>query len=83
VCRERGITVCNIPCYSNEAVAHLVIGMILNFSSSLVAQQRQLFAGDRSNFTTAMMLPHFEIMGMTLGLVGGSGTIGQDVARIA
>jgi len=30
-----------------------------------------------------MTLPHFELKGMTLGLVGGSGTIGQDVARVA
>jgi glycerate dehydrogenase len=49
---------------------------MLNFSSSIHTQQRQLIAGDKSNFTVAMTLPHFELMGKTLGLVGGSGTIG-------
>ena len=29
--KERGITVCNIPAYSTERVAHTVIMMILNF----------------------------------------------------
>ena len=31
---RRGITVCNVPTYSTDAVAHLVITYVLNFSSS-------------------------------------------------
>ena len=37
--REKNITVCNVPSYSTEAVAHLVITYILNFSSSLIQRQ--------------------------------------------
>jgi glycerate dehydrogenase len=36
---EKGITVCNVPGYSTEAVAQLVITFILNLSSSMVRQQ--------------------------------------------
>ena len=49
--RARGITVCNIPAYSTERVAHTAIMMILNLSSSMQIQQAMLARGDRSNFT--------------------------------
>ena len=40
--RARGITVCNIPAYSTERVAHTAIMMILNLSSSMQIQQAML-----------------------------------------
>eukprot|EP00966_Prymnesium_polylepis_P179512 4156621-Prymnesium_polylepis.1 len=80
--RGKGITVCNVAGYSTDSVATLVITMVLSFSSSLVSQQRMLALGDRSNFPT-MPLPHFEVGGKTLGLVGGAGAIGSRVAAIA
>ena len=49
--KERGITVCNIPAYSTERVAHTVIMMILNFASTMQKQIGMLAKGDRSNFT--------------------------------
>mmetsp|Transcript_8924 Transcript_8924/g.16032 ORF Transcript_8924/g.16032 Transcript_8924/m.16032 type:complete len:328 (+) Transcript_8924:47-1030(+) len=81
--RERGITVCNCPAYSTDAVAQLVITFMLNFSCSLVPQQRMLFEGNRENFSKALQLPHFELAGKTLGLVAGSGAIGSKVAQLA
>ena len=33
--RKKGITVCNIPAYSTERVAHTAIMMILNLSSAM------------------------------------------------
>ena len=54
--RARGITVCNIPAYSTERVAHTAIMMILNLSSSMQIQQAMLARGDRSNFTKCMQV---------------------------
>ena len=83
---RRGITVCNVPTYSTDAVAHLVITYVLNFSSSVVPRARALARGDTSAFTSFTALgayPHFELQGKTIGLVGGTGAIGAKVAEIA
>ena len=45
--KERGITVCNIPAYSTERVAHTVIMMILNFASTMQKQIGMLAKGDQ------------------------------------
>lgn len=80
----KGITVCNVPAYSQEAVAHLVISFVLNHSCSLVEQQMLIAAGDRSNgFTAPLRTPHFELGGQTIGLIGGGGNIGSKVASVA
>lgn len=80
--RARNITVCNIPGYSSEAVAQLAIALMLNLSSSLHLQQRMLLQGNRDNFTRHLMVPHAEVMGKTLGVIGG-GAIGQQVIKTA
>lgn len=80
--RERGITVCNIPAYSSAAVAQLAMALMLNLASSLHLQQRMLLAGDRTNFTEHLKVPHGEVQGKTLGLIGG-GAIGRQVIRVA
>lgn len=80
--RERGITVCNIPAYSSAAVAQLAVALMLNLASSLHVQQRMLLTGDRTNFTEHLKVPHGEVQGKTLGLVGG-GAIGRQVIRVA
>lgn len=82
--RARGITVCNVPSYSTDAVAHLVITFVLNFSATIVPQHVALAKGDRSLFTSSLgTTPHFELAGKTIGLVGGTGAIGTKVAEIA
>jgi len=81
--KAKGITVCNCPAYSSDAVAQLVITFILNFSCSLIPQMRMLAKGDLDNFTKCLQVPHFELQGKTLGLIGGSGGIGSKVAEIA
>jgi glycerate dehydrogenase len=82
-CRRKGITVMNVPAYSSDAVATLVMTFILNFSSSLHLQMRRLSRGDRVNFSSCLQAPHFELRGKTLGLVGGSGGIGSRVRAMA
>ena len=81
--RQRNITVCNIPTYSTDAVAHMAITYLLNFSSSMIQQQHMLRCNDdRSNFIGPFTLPLHEINSKTLGLVGGAGRIGTTVAKI-
>ena len=81
--REKNIVVCNVPSYSTEAVAQLVITFILNLSSSLIKQQIMLHQKNYDNFTKHLQLPHFELQNKTLGVIGGTGAIGQNVIKIA
>ena len=80
--RAKGITVCNIPAYSTERVAHTVIMMILNFASTMQQQIGMLAKGDRSNFTKYLQVSHTEVNGKTLGVVG-AGLIGMEVIKVA
>ena len=80
--RAKGITVCNIPAYSTERVAHTVIMMLLNFSSTMQQQIGMLAKGDRSNFTKHLQVSHTEVNGKTLGVVG-AGHIGMGVIKVA
>ena len=63
--REMGITVCNIPAYSSERVAHTAIMMILNLSSTMQVQMKMLANGNHDNFTKNLQVPHVEVNGKT------------------
>ena len=80
--REKGITVCNIPAYSTERVAHTAILMIMNLASSMKKQITMLHDKDHTNFTKCMQVDHVEINGKTLGVVG-AGNIGREVIKVA
>lgn len=80
--RDKNITVCNVPGYSTDAVAQLVIAFILNLSSSLSKQQVMLKQNNFDNFSKDLQVPHFEISGKTLGVIG-AGAIGQRVIKTA
>ena len=80
--RAKGITVCNIPAYSTERVAHTVIMMLLNFSSTMQQQIGMLAKCDRSNFTKYLQVSHTEVNGKTLGVIG-AGHIGMEVIKVA
>lgn len=80
--KEKGIYVANVPGYSSEAVAQLVITFILNLTSSLSEQQRMIENKNYDNFTKYLQVPHFEIQNKTLGVIG-AGTIGQQVIKVA
>jgi len=79
---HKHIQVCNIPTYSNESVAHMVITYIMNFGAAIFQQAKMLHEGNRKNFTV-FQHPIYEIQGKKLGMIGGSGTIGTCVADIA
>ena len=80
--RAKGITVCNIPAYSTERVAHTAIMMLLNFASTMQQQIGMLAKGDRSNFTKHLQVSHTEVNGKTLGVIG-AGHIGMEVIKVA
>lgn len=76
--KEKKITVCNIPSYSSKRVAHTAIMMILNLSSTIQTQMKMLGNGNHDNFTHNLQVPHVEVNGKTLGVVG-VGHIGENV----
>ena len=78
---EKGIRVCNVPAYSSHRVAHTAIMLMLNLSSTMQTQIRMLGKGDRSNFTEHLMVPHVELNGKTLGVIG-AGNIGRQVIKV-
>merc|ERR1719410_437069 len=80
--REKNIDVVNIPTYSTESVAHMVITYIMNFSAAMFDQAKMLFEKNHKNFYV-FQHPISEINGKTLGLIGGAGTIGTAVADVA
>lgn len=80
--RAKGITVCNVPAYSSERVAQTAVMLMLNLASTMQKQIRMLASGDRRNFTEHLMVPHVELNGKTLGVIG-AGHIGRAVIKIA
>ncbi len=80
--KERNITVCNVPGYSTESVAQLAFSLILNLSSSIKQQQLMFKQKNFDNFTKHLQVPHSELNGKILGVIG-AGTIGRQVIKIA
>ncbi len=81
---QRGITVCNVPAYSADAVAQHAFALILNYYCRISE-----YAADTANggwtqkkYFTSFGLPTYELNGKTIGLIG-YGDIGRKVARIA
>lgn len=80
--REKGISLCNIPAYSSERVAHTAILLILNLASSMQKQIRMLSEGNHDNFNKHLMVSHVELNGKTLGIIG-YGNIAKEIIKVA
>ena len=80
-CRERGIGVCNVPAYSSERVAHTAVMLMLMLASSMQRQISMLAKGDHTNFDKCLSVPHIELNGKTLGVVG-AGNIGRQTIAV-
>ena len=81
---KMGITVCNVPAYSNAAVAQQVFSFILRYANRTSAYNRFVHEGGwiKSETFSAFEYPITELAGKTLGIVG-YGRIGHAVAKIA
>ncbi len=82
--REHGITVCNVPNYSTDAVAQHTFAFILALTNRVGEYNATVAAGDwvRSRTFSYFPLPLSELAGKTVGIVG-YGAIGRRVADIA
>jgi len=82
--RQKGITVCNAPGYSTEAVAQHAFALLLQAMNRVGDYHRIVSQGDWKTSPTFSMFPFplYELSGKTLGIVG-YGAIGRRVAEIA
>lgn len=82
--KRLGITVCNVPAYSDGAVAQQVFSFILHFASRVADYNR--FVSEKgwinSPSFAPIEFPTIELAGKTLGIIG-FGRIGKTVAGIA
>ena len=69
---------CNVPSYSTDAVAHLVITFVLT-KHHCPAARRARQGRQVALHLVARHDPHFELAGKTIGLVGGTGAIGTKL----
>jgi D-lactate dehydrogenase len=77
-CRDRDITVCNVPTYGQTTVAEHVFGLLLVISHKLDQGIDRTRKGD----FTSKGLQGFDLIGKTMGVVG-TGDIGMETVRIA
>lgn len=83
-CKERGITVCNVPDYSTHPVSQHVFALLLNYLGAIDKYTASVAAGDwiKSETFTYFPYPTYELYGKTFGIYG-YGNIGKAVAKIA
>lgn len=80
--KAKHIALANVPAYSTERVADTALMLMLNLASSMQIQLKMLAQGDHRNFSEHLMVPHVELNGKTLGVIG-FGHIGQALIKIA
>lgn len=80
---ENGITVCNIPAYSTNAVAQQVFAFILHFANKVDLHSKSVHSGEWTACPDFCYwkAPLSELSGKTLGIIG-FGSIGTRVAEI-
>ena len=81
---ERGITVCNVPVYSTQAVAQHVFAMLLAHLHCVEAHHDAITEGQwqKSGQFSFWLSPISELQGKTFGVIG-FGRIGQATAELA
>ena len=79
-----GVTVCNVPGYSTEAVAQHTFSLLLAVTNRVHEYSRTVAEGDwsRSRTFSYFPLPLMELYGKTIGIVG-YGAIGRRVGDMA
>ncbi|MBI5554059.1 MAG: hydroxyacid dehydrogenase [Candidatus Diapherotrites archaeon] len=77
-CRQKKVTVCNVPFYGENSVAEHTFALILALSRRV---HQSYLKSQRNDFGTDGLMG-FDLYGKTLGVVG-AGNIGLHVIRIA
>ena len=77
-CAARGITVCRVPAYGEQTVAEHAFALLMSLSRHIF----QAYERTEKAVFDYHGLMGFDLMGKTLGVVGG-GRIGMNVVRIA
>lgn len=82
--REHGVSVCNCPGYSTEAVAQMAFALLLEICNMPARHSDAVHAGawERAEDWCFWLAPHIELLGRTMGIVG-YGRIGQAAGRMA
>jgi lactate dehydrogenase-like 2-hydroxyacid dehydrogenase len=75
----KGITVCNIPGFSTEAVAEFAFALILEHIRDIEHSKQLARQGD---FSEVAKIPVYEIKGKSFGVIG-LGRIGSRIAELA
>lgn len=78
LCKDRGITVSNVPSYGANTVAEHVFGLLLTISHNL----EEAISRTRKGSFSPKGLQGFDLAGKTIGVIG-TGDIGLHVVRIA
>jgi glycerate dehydrogenase len=81
---SHGITVCNVPAYSTQAVAQHAFALLLNITNSIGSYANSVRNGDwvKSPDFSYLLRPIHELYGRTIGIYG-LGNIGLTIANIA
>lgn len=82
--RKLGITVCNVPAYSTQAVTQMTFALLLEMTQRVGMHAKAVREGQwqRNPDFCFWNAPLAELAGKTLGIVG-YGAIGQAVGRVA
>ena len=80
---EKGVTVCNVPGYSTDAVAQQTLAFLLCSAGSVVEYVNSVARGEWKQATKFCYYPYYigELTGKTIG-VFGYGAIGRKVASL-
>lgn len=82
--KKRGITVCNVPGYSTDAVAQSAMAFILMSAGNTLEYVSSVRRGEWKKSKTFCYYPYYitELKGKTLGIIG-FGAIGKRVAELS
>lgn len=82
-CRERGVSVTNIPLYGTASVAQLTFSLLLELVNGVGIHSASVLKGEwaKSLDFSYQLTPQIELDGLTLGVIG-FGRIGQAVAKL-
>lgn len=82
--KEHGVSVCNAPGYSTEAVAQMAFALLLETTNLVALHSAAVYDGvwEKGPDWCFWLKPHIELLNKTMGIIG-FGSIGRCAAKIA